>query len=119
MAGNDNANFFELMKLTGLLFKLKPEQLFSTVTRNPALTLKRLNQGLIKEGFKADLQIIDIDSNLFPLRNKLSNLIYSRTKGPSSLILDGVMVIKNNKVLYTNEKILCKKFDNVFNKLKL
>jgi len=121
LAANNSANFYELMKITGLIFsklKISEKELFKSVTLNPATTLGRLKQGAIKEGQKADMQVIEsFDTRLYPKSNLLSNLIYSRTAIPSSVILDGKYVVKNGEILFSSEEEACRKIQEVFEKL--
>lgn len=85
-ASNNSLNFFEEMKLFALTGKIKtmdpaamtPEQVLRSATRAGALAQGREDTGLIKEGFKADLIVVDATGpNMVPVHNMLNNLIYS------------------------------------------
>lgn len=85
-ASNNSLNFFEEMKafaLTGKIVSgdpaaMKPEQVLRSATRAGALAQGREDCGLVKEGFKADLIVVDTSCpNMQPTHNLLSNLIYS------------------------------------------
>lgn len=85
-ASNNSLNFFEEMKLFALTGKIvandpsvmTPQQVLFSATRAGALAQGREDCGLIKEGFKADLIVVDASCpNMQPVHNMLNNLIYS------------------------------------------
>ena len=85
-ASNNSLNFFEEMKLFALCGKIKsmdpaamtPEQVLFSATRGGALAQGREDTGLIKEGYKADLIVVDVTGpNMVPVHDMLNNLIYS------------------------------------------
>ena len=86
VASNNNLNFFEEMKTFALLGKIKtgdvaaitPKQVLYSATRAGALSQGREDCGLVKEGFKADLIVIDaMQPNMQPIHNAINNLVYS------------------------------------------
>ena len=85
-ASNNSLNFFEEMKLFALCGKIKsmdpaamtPEQVLFSATRGGAIAQGREDTGLIKEGYKADLIVVDVTGpNMVPVHDMLNNLIYS------------------------------------------
>ena len=86
VASNNSLNFFEEMKLFALCGKVKtmdpsamtPKQVLRSATRGGALAQGRENCGLVKEGFKADLIVVDTDvPNMKPVHDMITNLVYS------------------------------------------
>ncbi|MBQ3290809.1 MAG: amidohydrolase [Mogibacterium sp.] len=86
VASNNSLNFFEEMKafaLTGKIMAndpavMTPQQVLRSATRAGALAQGREDCGLIKEGFKADLIVVDTSCpNMQPIHNVLNNLVYS------------------------------------------
>lgn len=83
---NNSLDFFEEVKTFALLAKLKsgdpafmtPKQALYAATRAGALAQGRKTSGLIKEGYRADLIVVDTDvPNMQPSHNMLNNLVYS------------------------------------------
>ena len=83
---NNSLDFFEEIKTFALLSKLKsgdpafmtPKQVLYAATRAGALAQGRKTSGLIKEGYRADLIVVDTDvPNMQPSHNMLNNLVYS------------------------------------------
>ena len=83
---NNSLHFFEEIKTFALLAKLKsgdpafmtPKQALYAATRAGALAQGRKTSGLIKEGYRADLIVVDTDvPNMQPSHNMLNNLVYS------------------------------------------
>ena len=86
VASNNSLNFFEEMKLFALCGKFRamdpsvmtPEQVLHSATRSGAIAQGRMDAGLIKEGFKADLIVVDASvPNMKPSHDILNALIYS------------------------------------------
>ena len=103
VASNNNLSMFEEMKTMSLLAKVKnedptvitPQEALKMATRNGALAQGREDAGLIKEGFKADLIMLNLNSpNMNPIHNLLSNLVLSATDS------DIEMTMVDGKVLY-------------------
>ncbi len=103
VASNNNLNMIEEMRFFNLLQKgirndptlITPQQTLFAATRAGALGQGRMDSGLIKEGFKADLTVFDIDKiYMKPVHDLLNNLIYS-AQGT-----DAVLTMVDGKVLY-------------------
>lgn len=86
VASNNSLNYIEQIKLFALAGKVKsmdpaamtPEQVLHSATRAGALSQGREDCGLLKEGFKADLIVIDAGGpNMQPVHDMAHNIIYS------------------------------------------
>lgn len=105
VASNNSLIFFEEMKVFALASKMyyqdptavTPRQTLLAATRNGALAQGREDCGLVKEGFRADLLVVDIDQpNMNPVHNMLNNLVYSASG------TDICLTMADGKVLYEN-----------------
>jgi len=103
VASNNNLNMIEEMRFFSLLQKVQtldptvitPAQTLYAATRAGALAQGREDCGLIKEGFKADITVLDTDNvYMKPVHNMLNNLIYSASGN------DVVLTMVDGKVLY-------------------
>lgn len=104
-ASNDNLNFIEDMKLASMLQKgihqnpsfMPSAEIIKMATQNGAIAQYRNNTGKIKEGYDADLIVIDFNSiNLQPQLDALTSVIYAGL--PSDVKLNMV----KGKILYEN-----------------
>lgn len=105
VASNNSLNFFEEMKYFATASKMMfrdptavtvKETLYAA-TRGGALGQGREDCGLLKEGFRADLIVVDIDKpNMYPVHSLLNNLVYSASG------TDVVMTMADGRVLYEN-----------------
>lgn len=107
VSSNNNLDMFSEMKLTAFLQKvntLNPQVLptkdtFAMATKNGADALG-INAGILEEGKLADIILVDtLVPHMTPVRNALSNIIYS------SLGSDVDTVICNGKVLLENKEL--------------
>ncbi len=105
VASNNNLNFFEELKLFATLNKaltgdptfVTPAEALRVATRNGALSQGREDCGLIKEGFKADLFVLDVDKPyMCPKHDMLANVVYSAQGS------DVVLTMCDGNVLYEN-----------------
>ena len=103
VSSNNNLNMIEEMRFFNLLQKvttmdptaITPEQTLYAATRAGALGQQREDCGFVKEGFKADLTVFDIDKvYMKPEYNLLNNLIYAADGG------DVVLTMVDGRVLY-------------------
>ncbi|MDQ9817212.1 amidohydrolase family protein, partial [Acinetobacter pittii] len=83
---NNSLNFIEEMKVFAIapkmMFKrpeaVTPVEVVKAATINGAKAQGRMDCGLLKEGYKADLIMIDISGvHMKPVHNLLNNLVYS------------------------------------------
>ena len=86
VASNNSLNFIEEMKLFALTGKIvtmdpsamTPQQVLRSATRAGALSQGREDCGLVREGFKADLIVVDASGpNMCPAEDMTNALIYS------------------------------------------
>lgn len=101
---NNSLDFFEEMKALALLAKYKsgdpsfltPKQVLYAATRAGALAQGRITSGLVKEGYRADLIVVDTDvPNMQPTHNILNNLVYSACgKDVCMTMVDGRVLYK-------------------------
>ncbi len=105
VCSNNSLNFFEEMKAFATCSKMMykdptavtPKQALYAATREGALCQGRNDCGLLKEGFKADLIVINTAvPNMYPVHNMLNNLVYSADGS------DILMTMVDGKVLYEN-----------------
>ena len=103
VASNNNLNLWEEIKLMPMLQKgttldptvVSPAQTIAAATSNGAQALGYENLGLIKEGYLADLILIDINqAHMVPCNDMEGNLVYSAQGS------DVRMTMVNGKVLY-------------------
>lgn len=107
VASNNNANLFEEVKLAAILHKgvnynptlVSCEQAIKMATVNGAKAQGRDNCGLIKEGYKANLIVIDLDKpNMQPDHNQLNNIVYSLgTDNICMTMVDGKILYKDGE----------------------
>lgn len=105
VASNNSLNFIEEMKVmtigckaaTGDPTAVTPTEALKVATYGGARAQGRSDCGVLKEGCKADLIVMDISAvNMHPVHNLINNLVYSGCSG------DIVMTISDGKVLYEN-----------------
>ena len=128
VASNNNLNMLEEIKLFAILHKgathnptlISPKQALQAATVNGARAQGRMDCGLLKEGNKADLIVVDLSApHMQPVHSAQSNLVYSAVGGDVRLtMVDGVVVYKDgvyptidiDKVLFevgeSNKRIL-------------
>ncbi len=104
-ASNNSNDMFEEMKLAGLLQKgtmydatvLPSYEALKLATINGAKSQGRADCGAIKEGYCADLIMIDLDNErLMPCTDLVANIVYSATGR------DVCLTMCNGQVLYEN-----------------
>lgn len=113
-SSNNNLNMFEEIETGALLqklwykdpTKLPGEVVLEMATVNGGRALGFSNLGRIKEGFLADIILIDINSiNLLPIHHIYSNLVFSANGSEvETVIVNGEVVIKNKEFLFIDEE---------------
>lgn len=113
VSSNNNLDMFSEMKLTALLQKvntldpkvLPAKETFDMATKNGAKALS-VNSGKIKEGKLADIIIVNTNvPHMTPVRNPLSNIIYSALgTDVDTVICDGKILMENKELKTINEK---------------
>ncbi len=104
VASNNNLNIMEEIKLFATLFKatsgdakaITPKQALYSATRAGALSQGRDDCGLIKEGCKADLVVLDTNNRpyMMPCHSMINNVVFS-AQGT-----DVCLTMVDGKVLY-------------------
>lgn len=80
---------------TGIATAIDPRETIYAATRGGAVGQHRMDCGIIKEGFRADITILDTDTVYnFPQYNLLNNLVYSFSGN------DVVLTMIDGRVLY-------------------
>ncbi|MDO4545336.1 MAG: amidohydrolase [Bacillota bacterium] len=105
VASNNSLNFFEEMKTLAIGNKaastdptaITPKDVLRAATLGGAAAQGRQDCGLIKEGNKADLILVDISvPNMNPVHSFINNLVYSMSGS------DVLMTMVDGKILYEN-----------------
>ncbi|NJE30119.1 N-ethylammeline chlorohydrolase [Thermococcus sp. 18S1] len=125
-ASNNNLDMLDEMKLAALLHKvhnLDPTvadamTVFKMATVNGARAL-RLNAGVIKEGYLADVVIIDFNQpHLRPVNNVVSHLVYSASGNDvETTIVDGKILMLDREVLTLDEERILDEAEKTIGKL--
>ena len=126
-ASNNSLNFFEEMKVFSLTGKvtsmdasaMKPQQVLRSASRAGALSQGRDDCGLIKEGFKADVIVIDVSGpNMCPADDMPNDLIFSADgKDVCLTMVDGRVLYKDGE--YTTLDIEKTRFETIRAKQKI
>lgn len=86
MASNNNHDLFQDLYLMALIYKgsaldptvVTPKQVLAAATRTGALSQGREDCGLVKEGMKADLTVLDTSGpSWHPMTDPLTNVVYA------------------------------------------
>ncbi|NJE10962.1 amidohydrolase family protein [Thermococcus sp. MAR1] len=125
-ASNNNLDMLDEMKLAALLHKvhnLDPtvadaKTVFKMATINGARAL-RLNAGVIKPGYLADIAIIDFNQpHLRPINNVISHLVYSASGNDvETTIVDGKILMLDREVLTLDEEKILDEAEKTIEKL--
>lgn len=109
VSSNNCLNMLEDAKILALSQKvntmdpafLSPAQILRMMTRGGFVSQGRTDSGLIKEGFKADLTVLDMNApHLQPVHNHANNVIYSANGSDICLTMcDGKVLYKDGEYL--------------------
>lgn len=122
VASNNSLNFFEEMKTfaisSKMMFKdptvVTPTEALYSATRAGAIAQGRMDCGLVKEGFKADLIVVDImKPNMQPIYNLKNNLVYSASGS------DVCLTMVDGEVLYKDEEYMTIDIEKTIKELDL
>ena len=116
VASNNSLNFFEEMKIFALTGKITsmdpasmtPQQVLRSATRAGAVSQGREDCGLVKEGYKADLIVVDISGPNWTACDDIANgLIYSADgKDVCLTMCDGMTLYRDGEYTFLDvEKI--------------
>ena len=109
VASNNSLNYMEDMKFFALLPKgfhqrltaISPEDVLAVATKNGAVSQGRLDTGILKVGYKADLIMLDIGGpSMHPAHDLTSNIVLAASGS------DVVMTMIDGKVLYKQGEFL-------------
>lgn len=109
VASNNSLNFIEEMKFFALLNKerrndptlITPKETLKAASRAGALSQGRKDCGLLSEGMKADLTVLDIGQpHMKPVHDLANNVVYSASGS------DIVLTMADGKVLYRDGQFL-------------
>ncbi len=120
-ASNNSLDLFETMKFAALLHKhekmdptvTKAYKILEMATIDGARALSLEDKiGSIEEGKKPDLIILDINkAHWKPSHDVIANLVYScKSSDVETVIINGKIVMKEKKILTTNEEKILKSF---------
>lgn len=95
-SSNNNLNMMEELHIAAILHGSVPAaEILRMATRNGALLQGRTDSGLIREGFCADLAVVDFNRpHLQPVHDMLSSLVYSAQGS------DVVLTMADGEILY-------------------
>ncbi|MDQ7033080.1 MAG: amidohydrolase [Desulfonauticus sp.] len=125
-ASNNNLDIFEELKLSSILAKVhsndpavfKAREIFDIATQQSAKHFYLLG-GEIKEGYVADLMLIDLDHHLMVPTHKLySNLVYAGNGSCVDTVICNGKVLMENRIVEGEEEIIAEAKACVANILK-
>lgn len=105
VASNNSLDFLQEMKVFALVPKMyyndpsvmTLKQVIGAATRGGAAAQGRYDTGVLKEGMKADLIVMDLSApRMHPVHDLLANIVYSASPG------EIIMTMVDGKVLYEN-----------------
>ncbi|MBU5669226.1 amidohydrolase [Peptoniphilus sp. MSJ-1] len=127
-SSNNNQDFIEEMHIGAIVNKavemnekaVPAIEILKMATVNGAKALGFKNLGLVKEGYTADLNIFNLDSNSFTPRNNLiSALVYSaNSHDVESVICDGKFIMRNREIVNIDEKKIREKVIEIWENIK-
>lgn len=119
-SSNNNLSILEDLRLIALLAKgtsmepdlIKPLEALRIGTVNGAINLGFKNVGLLKEGFKADLILVNKNNvNFMPETDYLSHVIYSMyPTDVDYMFVDGNLIMENKKLTTIDEDEVKREF---------
>lgn len=109
VSSNNSLNFLEEIKFFALIHKenqgdptiITPKEAIFAATRAGALGQGREDTGILKEGCRADLIVLDLAGpNMYPVHDMINNVVYSASGS------DVVLTMVDGKVLYKDGQYL-------------
>lgn len=126
-ASNNNLNMFEEMNLSALIHKgvamnpqlMKAETVLEMGTCNGARALGFGDSGIIKDGMKADIILIDTDKpHFYPKNNLVSAIVYSaQASDVDTVIVDGEVIMENRTFRNIDEERIKYEVDSLSSRL--
>ncbi len=122
VASNNSLSFFEEMKVFALTGKvtsmdpasMTPQQVLYSATRAGALAQGREDCGLVREGYKADLIVVDVSGpNMWPNDDMANALIYSTDgKDVCLTMCDGRTLYRDGEFMTIDVEKTCYEAEN-------
>ncbi|EPR14085.1 amidohydrolase [Ruminiclostridium papyrosolvens] len=113
-ASNNNLNMFEEMNLAAILHKgvamnpqlMKAQDVLRMGTVNGARAIGFDDTGILSEGMKADIILVDTDKpHFYPKNNPVAMIVYSaQAADVDTVIVDGNILMKNRKFTQIDEE---------------
>lgn len=113
-ASNNNLNMFEEMNLAALIHKgvsmnpqvMSAESVLKMGTSNGARALGFEDSGILKEGMKADIILLDTDKpHFYPKNNPVSSIVYSaQASDVDTVIVNGNIIMKERNFINIDEE---------------
>jgi len=126
-SSNNNLNMLEEVNLAALLCRgesldanaISAAELVKAATRGGALAQGRDDCGLIKEGFRADFILFDIEKeHLTPDYDTLANILFSAQSSDICMtVCDGEIICKDGEALFIDEEETIAKAEESFEKV--
>ncbi len=126
-ASNNNLNMFEEMNLAALIHKgvamnpqlMNANDVLKMGTCNGARALGFEDSGLIREGMKGDIILIDTDKpHFYPKNNPLSAVVYSaQAADVDTVIVDGNIIMQNRMFKNIDEEKIKSEVDRLSKRL--
>jgi len=126
-SSNNNLNMLEEVNLAALLCRgqsldanaLTAADMVKAATREGALAQGRTDCGLIKEGFRADFIVFDLDKeHLTPDYDTLANIVFSAQSSDICMtVCDGEVICKDGEALFIDEEETIAKAAESFKKV--
>ena len=126
-SSNNNLNMLEEVNLAALLCRgqamdanaIPASEIMKAATRGGALAQGRSDCGLIKEGFRADFILFDMDKeHLTPDYDTLANILFSAQSSDICMtVCDGEIIYKDGEALFIDEEETIAKASESFEKV--
>jgi len=126
-SSNNNLNMLEEVNLAAMLCRgqsmdanaISAADIIKAATRGGALAQGRTDCGLIKEGFRADFILFDMDrEHLTPDYDTLANVLFSAQSSDICMtVCDGEIICKDGEALFIDEEETIAKAEESFKKV--
>lgn len=126
-SSNNNLNMLEEVNLAALLCRgqaldansIPTVEIVKAATRGGALAQGRTDCGLIKEGYRADFIVFDLDKeHLTPDYDTLANIIFSAHSSDICMtVCDGEIIYKDGEALFIDQEETIAKASESFQKV--
>ena len=126
-SSNNNLNMLEEVNLAAMLCRgqsldanaIAAEDIIKAATRGGALAQGREDCGLIKEGFRADFILFDLEKeHLTPDYDTLANIVFAAQSSDICMtVCDGEIICKDGEALFVDEEETIAKASESFKKV--